>query len=131
MRAICILVTACSVALAPVSLGATQQQVTSAIEVQALKSMAEAIPPGTRVKVQTTAGKRLSGTLMTTTDQAIILKKNTRLPEPAVTVRYDELARLEREQRGGINAGKAIGVGLAAGAGAILTLIAIFASISD
>jgi hypothetical protein len=56
----------------------------------------------------------------------VIIKKKTRLPEPAVTVGFSELARLELQTGQGMSAGKVIGIGLAAGAGAILTLFAFF-----
>ena len=57
----------------------------------------------------------------------MIIKKRTRLPEPAITIPFAELARLEIDKRDGMSVGKIIGIGLAAGAGAILTLLAIFA----
>ena len=57
-------------------------------------------------------------------DKAILVKKNTRLPEPAVTVTYDEIANLERDH-GGMSWGKAIGIGAAVGTSAILTILVI------
>ena len=67
----------------------------------------------------------MTATLMSVSDDAIVVKRESRVPEPAVTIRFDELARLERDDRkGGFTVGKAIGVGLAAGAGAILTFFA-------
>jgi len=64
--------------------------------------------------------------------EGIVLKRESRVPEPAITIRFDELARLQRDERGGgLSVGKAVGIGLAAGAGAILTLFAILFSLDD
>jgi hypothetical protein len=91
--------------------------------------MAAAIPLGSKVKAQTNEGKRISGTLMSVTADAVMIKKNTRLPEPAVSVPFPSLARLELQTSEGMNAGKIVGLGLAAGAGAILTLFLFFAAL--
>jgi hypothetical protein len=110
---------------------ASQKAVTTEVEATALRQMATAMPVGSRVKAQTNSGARVSGTLMSVTDEAVIIKKKTRLPEPAVTVSFAELARLEMQTGEGMSAGKVIGIGLAAGAGAILTLFAFFAALGD
>ena len=88
------------------------------------RKVAEATPLGSRIKIQTIDGKRVTGTLMRVDDTSLMLKKNTRLPEPAVIVNYDRIENIERDH-GGMNWGKAIGFGVAAGAGAILTILAI------
>ena len=108
-----------------------QTAVPSEVEHRALKEMAAAIPLGATVKAQTRDHKRVSGTLMSVTDEGVIIKKRTRLPEPAVTVRFADLARLELQTHEGMSPGKVIGIGLAAGAGAILTLFAFFAALGD
>ena len=93
--------------------------------------LASAIPLGSRVKLQTKAGRRLTATLMSVSDEAVIVQRASRVPEPAMTVPFGELARLQRDERNGFSVGKAIGIGLASGAGAILTLFAIAMSIDD
>jgi hypothetical protein len=108
-----------------------QQAVTTDMEAKALRDMASAIPLGSRVKAQTTDGKRVNGTMMSVTPDAVIIKKQTRLPEPAITIPFAELARLELQVNEGMSIGKVLGVGLAAGAGAILTLFAFVAAIDD
>ena len=110
---------------------AAQKSVASAVEIDALKRMVTAIPPGTRVKLQTTAGRRMTATLMAVDADGVIVKRASRLPEPAVTVPFTELARLERDEKGGFSVAKAVGIGLASGAGAMLTLFAIALSIDD
>lgn len=110
---------------------AAQRPATSAEEVKAVQEMAAALRPGSRVKVHTKDGRRITATLMSTTDDAIVVKRESRVPEPAVTIRFDELARLQRDERSGMSLAKAIGIGVATGAGAILTLFAIAMSIDD
>ena len=89
------------------------------------RKVAETIPLGSKVKIQLADGKRLGGTLMRVDDVGVLVKKNTRIPEPAVTVTYEQMGRIEREHGGGVHWGKAVGAGLAAGAGAILTIFVI------
>lgn len=89
------------------------------------RKVADAIPLGSKVKVQRVDGTRVSGTLMRADDTGVTVKKNTRLPEPAVVVSYDLIGNLERDHGGGMSWGKAIGLGLAGGASAILTILVI------
>lgn len=131
MRAILLSTLVAAIALGPADVWASQKVVSMDVEARALREMAAALPLGSRIKAQTTAGRRIDGTLMSVTGDAVIIKKNTRLPEPAVTVPFAELALLELQRTGGMSAGKIIGIGLATGAGAILTLIAFFAAIGD
>lgn len=96
------------------------------VEATAWRQVAETIPLGSKVKVQTAQGRRLNGTLMRVDGNAIMIKRNTRRPEPALTVAFNEMAKLERDQgNGGMHVAKAIGVGLAAGAGVFFSLILI------
>ena len=93
-------------------------------EAMAWRQVAEAIPLGTRIKVQTLNGKSVTGTLLRVDGDAVMVKRNTRRPEAAVIVPYDTVSRLEREQHGsGVNIGKAIAVSVATGAGIVLTMI--------
>lgn len=110
---------------------AAQQSAAPAIEAAAFQRMASGIPLGTRVRVQTAAGRRLTATLMSVTDEAIVVKRDSRVPEPALSIRFDELASLKRQEPRGIGLGKALGIGLAAGGGAMLTLFLIVFSIAD
>lgn len=102
------------------------QRQPTALEATAWKDVAAAIPLGSRVKAQTVNGDRLTGTLMRVGNGEVLVKKNTRRPEPAVAIAFADLTRLERDHgNGGINVAKAIGIGLAAGAGVLLTLFVI------
>ena len=132
MRAAVVMILATLIGGNPAIAVASQRAATSAEEVRALQAMAAAIPPGSRVKLHTREGRRMTATLMSTTADAIIVKRDSRVPEPAFTIRFDELARLQREERsGGVSLAKAVGIGLATGAAAILTMFAIAMSIDD
>jgi hypothetical protein len=110
---------------------AAQKEVPRDVEAAAFRQMAAAIPLGSRVKVQMSGGRRMTATLMAIDADAVIVQRASRVPEPAVTIPFRDLVRLERDAKGGFSVGKAIGVGLAAGAGAILTLFTIIVAIED
>jgi hypothetical protein len=97
----------------------------AAQEAAAWKSVAGAIPLGSKVKIQTANGDRFNATLMSVGSDSVMVKKNARRPEPAQSIAFADLARIERDHGGSSNVGKAIAVGLAAGAGVILGLFAI------
>jgi hypothetical protein len=78
------------------------------------RKVAETIPLGSKVKIQLLDGKRIGGTLMRVDDTGVL-----------VTVTYDQMGNIERNHANSMNWAKAIGVGVAAGAGAILTIFVI------
>lgn len=94
-------------------------------ESDAWRKVAESIPLGSKVKAQTYEGKRINGTLMRVDGNQILVKRNTRRPEPAVTVTFEDMSKLERDQNGGSNLAKAAVIGLATGAGVIFSLFLI------
>jgi hypothetical protein len=96
------------------------------VEADAWRKVADSIPLGSKVKIQTYEGKRINGTLMRVDGNQILVKRNTRRPEPAVTVMFDDMSKLERDQNGGgSNLAKAAVIGLATGAGVIFSLFLI------
>ena len=94
-------------------------------EAEAWRKVAESIPLGSKVKVQNFEGKRFNGTLMRVDGNQILVKRNTRRPEAAVTVRFDDISKLERDQNGGSNLAKAAVIGLATGVGVIFSIFLI------
>ena len=94
-------------------------------EAAAWQQVAAGIPLGSKVKVETLNGRRMSGTLMSVSADAVMVKRSTRRPEPAVSVAFADMARIERDKGNGFNVGKAIAIGLAAGAGVVLSLFVI------
>src|SRR5688500_17122559 len=75
-------------------------------EAPAWRKVADAIPLGSKVKLQTLEGKRVSGTLMRVDDTAVVVKKNTRMPDAAVTIAFDQIANMERSHGDGMSWGK-------------------------
>jgi hypothetical protein len=108
-----------------------QQTLSADAEIAAYKQLAAGIPLGSRVRVQTREGRRMTATLLSITDEAIVIKRESRVPEPAVSVPFTALTRFHLQEKSGFSMGKALGIGLAAGVGAILTLFAIAVSIDD
>jgi hypothetical protein len=108
-----------------------QQPVSTDAEISAYRQLAADIPLGSRVKVHIKNGRRMTATLMAVDGGGIVVQRESRLPEPAVRIAFADLARLQRDQKSGFTVGKAIGIGLAAGVGAIITLFAIAVSVSD
>lgn len=94
-------------------------------EAAAWRKVADTIPLGSKIVVHTFDGRRVRGTLMRVDDTTVMIKKSTRLPEAPVTVTFDQLSMIERDRGGGMNWAKALGVGAAAGAAAILTIFVI------
>lgn len=127
MRAFIALTVASIIAVTPPL--AAQQPVPMDVEVAAMRQAASAIPLGARVKLQLKSGRRLTATLLAVEADAIIVKRDARMPEPAVAIPLRELAQLQREQKPGFTMAKAIGIGLAAGVGAMLTVFAIAVSL--
>ena len=113
------------------SLSHAQQALSAAAEVAAYEQMAAGIPLGSRIKAQTKDGRRLTATLLSVSDEGIVVKRESRIPEPALSIEFAQLTRLQRDEKSGFSVGKAIGIGLAAGVGAILTLFAIAVTIDD
>lgn len=61
MRALVLGIIIGCIAAGPADLWAAQKPVSADVEMKAFKEMAATIPLGSRVKIQTTAGKRLTG----------------------------------------------------------------------
>lgn len=115
--------TALALIVSLLAFGATDLSAQQA-EANAWRQVAEAIPLGSRVKIQTSTGKRVNGTLMRVDGDAVMVKRNTRRPEPAVVVPFDQVSTLERQQKGdSMNIGKAIAISVATGAGIVLSMI--------
>jgi small nuclear ribonucleoprotein (snRNP)-like protein len=93
-------------------------------EAQTWRKVAEAIPLGTKVEIQTLDGRKVKGTLMRVDETSVLVKKNSRIPEAPVQVTFEQTASIEKSG-GGMSWGKAIGIGVATGASAILTIFVI------
>ena len=96
-----------------------------------MKDYVEKLPAGSRVRVEQIDGKSFRGTLMSTTPTAVVIQKNTRVPEAPMEVPIARVARITLDTPTG-STGRSIGIGIAAGIGATLGFLAILAAaISD
>jgi hypothetical protein len=86
------------------------------------RDVAEAIPLGTKVKVQTLDGDRVAGTLVRVDHGSLQIKRSARRPEAAKVIAFDRISNIETVTGGGMTWAKALGIGLGVGVGAILTI---------
>jgi hypothetical protein len=95
------------------------------------RQVASRLPAGSRVRLQLTDGVRLTGIVMAADDAAIVVKPKTRIPEPERRIPYAAIEMLEQDT-GGLSVGKAVAIGVGAGAAAFLAIVFItFALIDD
>jgi hypothetical protein len=87
------------------------------------------LPIGTNTRLKLEDGRKIKATLMGVEEDAIVVRVNTRLPEPPLRIELSRIVDAEIDR--GANLGKAIAAGTAAGAGAALgvffLLVAIYA----
>ena len=70
--------------------------VSAAQDVELWKTRAAQIPIGATVKLRTNDGHRMRAVLMVVDESGILVKPDTRLPEPSRRVSFDSLDALER-----------------------------------
>jgi len=107
----------------PVATGAAP----TAADARNMADYVQRLPAGSKVRVERTDGTSLRGTLMRATDEAIVVQKNTRIPEPPIDVPIARLARVTTET-GGTSTGKAVAIGIASGLGVFLAILAMIAA---
>ena len=88
-------------------------------------NVAAAVPLGSKVKVQTLDGKRVSGTLVRVDDRAVQIKRSARRPEAAIVIAFDRISNIEKDNGGATTWVKALGIGLGVGVGAIVTIVVV------
>ncbi|HTM27209.1 MAG TPA: hypothetical protein VL225_18550 [Vicinamibacterales bacterium] len=92
-----------------------------------LADYAQRLPAGSRVRVERTDGTSVRGTLMKATSDAIVVQKNTRVPEPPIDVPLSAISRLTLDQTSSL--GKNIAIGVATGVGATFGLLFLVAAL--
>ena len=103
----------------------------SVIDTTAMADYVGRLPTGSKVRVERTDGGVMRGTLMKAGPDAIVVQKNTRVPESPVAVPLGQIARVTIEN-GGASTAKAVAIGIASGVGAFFTIAAIaFAGSGD
>ena len=101
------------------------------VSTSAMADYVQRLPAGSRVRVERVDGSSFRGTLMKAGPDAIVVQKNTRVPEPPVEVAMAQIARVTIEN-GGSSTGKAVAIGIASGVGAFFAILAIaFAASGD
>jgi hypothetical protein len=93
-----------------------------------LSDFVRQLPPGSAVRIESTRGKTLRGTLMKATAQSVILQPRTRIPEPPLEVALTEILSVTPESPGGHSLARAIAAGAAAGAGTAFAVFLIIVS---
>ena len=121
--ALAMVTTGCASAAGPRA--AIAQQPAAAATVS-MSEYVQRLQTGSRVKVERTDGSSLRGTLMKAGADAIVVQKNTRVPEPPIEVPVAQIARVTIDA--GTSTGKAVGIGIASGVGAFFAILAILAA---
>lgn len=93
-----------------------------------LADYVQRIPPGSRVRVERMNGDSLRGTLMKATADAILVQKNTRVPETPVDIPLSEVTRVTLDTSS-TSVGKQIAIGVGAGVAATFGVLLILAAL--
>lgn len=95
------------------------------------RNVVEKIDAGAELDVRLQDGTRFRAILVDVRPDAVLLQPKTRVPVPVQEVPYEAIALIERRSQGGIGAGKAAAIGVAAGVGTFFAIIAILAATLD
>jgi hypothetical protein len=106
------------------------QVLSSGTDRTVLADFARQLPVGARVRATTASNNTIRGTLLKTTDTAIVVQPRARIAEPLVEIPFKDLMALEQENpRNGSSTGRAIAIGASVGAGAALGVLFVLAAI--
>src|SRR6188472_3899774 len=101
---------------------------TPSTEVEAWRALARLLGPAAMVVVQLKNGKRIQGTLLQQSEDALVLKPRTRVPVPARTIAFTDVESISRKKIGWSPGAKVL-TGIGIGFGVMFLGIAIaFAS---
>src|SRR5690242_4217957 len=78
------------------------------VSTAAMAEYVEKLPAGSKVRVESTDGGVLRGTLMKATDDTIVVQKNTRVAESPIEIPMAQIARVTVDSGGGTSTGKAV-----------------------
>jgi hypothetical protein len=96
-----------------------------------LAEYVQRLPAGSRVRVERTNGDSLRGTLMKATPDAIVVQKNTRVPEAPIDIPLSEVTRVTLDTTSS-SVGKHIAIGVGSGVAATFgVLLLLFALWGD
>jgi len=94
------------------------------------RAFAEKLEVGSTVKVRLQNGRQFTATLVQARPDVVLLQPKTRVAVPVRLVAYDAILSMDPIRTGGIGAGKAAAIGIAAGVGAFLATLLIFAALA-
>lgn len=93
-----------------------------------LAEYVQRLPAGSRVRVERANGESLRGTLMKATPDAIVVQKNTRVPETPVDVPLSDVTRVTLDTTSS-SLGKHIAIGVGSGVAATFGVLLILAAL--
>jgi hypothetical protein len=92
------------------------------------RTFAQKLDAGSAIVVRL---QRFHATLIDARADALVVQPRTRRPVPVQPIAYEAISTLERDDRRGMGAAKALGIGIAAGAGTFFAILAILAASID
>ena len=110
---------------------AASQSGSPVVDPAVMSDFVQRIPAGSRVKVERAKGDTIRGTILKTAPDALVVQRNTRVPETPVEVPYSTIARVTLDDGRGSSVAKAVGIGVASGVGSFFAILAIFAASWD
>lgn len=91
---------------------------------------ASKLPIGATVRVRTASGQRHTGVLTLVNRDGITVEPRTRVPEPPLHVPFAQMEQLQLKENGS-SVAKAIGIGIAVGAGTFFGIALLLAAAMD
>jgi hypothetical protein len=95
-----------------------------------IRRYVERLPIGSALKVEETSGTTSTVILMAVDGQGMVVKPKTRIPEPARTIAFDRIVRVELAGQGHGFA-KGFGIGAAVGAGSVFLWLLLLIAAGD
>jgi hypothetical protein len=89
------------------------------------------LPIGTKLTLDLADGARVAGNIVSVEQGAVIMQPRTRLPSPAKRVPFDLIVAIVPDSSGGVDTGKAIAIGAAAGAVSFVAFFLIIWGLGD
>jgi hypothetical protein len=109
-------------------IGVPEQSAAARPDPALIAEFVKKLPVGSRIRVDLADGRTIRGTLMRNDVEPLVIQRRTRVPEAPVEVRTADVIAVQLDQPNGMS-GKALGIGIAAGAGLTFGVLMILAAI--